>query len=101
MRTGLILSEIGDPQQYRVSASQKGLRAGGRLVPARPSLCRKINRPSPDCMRHSDTHAIAGQSLDPALLHPAGGVGDDFMAGVKLNAKARVRQHLDYELRIA
>jgi hypothetical protein len=48
-------------------------------------------------MGHSDSHAIAGQSLDPALLHPAGGVGDDFMAGVKLNAKARVRQHLDYE----
>src|SRR5436190_12099589 len=44
--------------------------------------------------RHFDGDAIAGQRLDPVLLHLAGRVSHDFVAGVELNPIARVRQDL-------
>src|SRR5262249_44818469 len=47
--------------------------------------------------RHFDGHAIAGQRLNPVLLHLAGRVSHDFVAGVELNAIAGVRQNLDDE----
>src|SRR3954451_4566135 len=47
--------------------------------------------------RHLDRHAIARQSLDPVLLHSPRGVGHDFVAGVELDAKARIRQRFDHK----
>src|SRR5712691_3097178 len=44
--------------------------------------------------RHLDRHAVAGERLDPVLLHLARRVGDDGLPGVELHAKARVGQNL-------
>src|SRR6201992_4165465 len=40
--------------------------------------------------RHFDGHPVARQRLDPVLLHLARSVGNDLVAGVELNAVARV-----------
>src|SRR5208282_4602774 len=44
--------------------------------------------------RNFDGHPIAGQRFDAVFLHPAGGVGDQRMSVVELNAVARVGQDL-------
>ena len=40
--------------------------------------------------RHFDGHTIANQSLNPVLLHLAGRVGHDLVAGIEVNAIARI-----------
>src|SRR5262249_18168839 len=45
--------------------------------------------------RHFDGHAIASQRLNPVLFHLSGCVSHDFVAGVELNAIARVWQEFD------
>src|SRR5262245_13301625 len=47
--------------------------------------------------RHFDGHTIADQSLDSVLLHLACRVGHDLVAGIELNAIARVGQDLDHK----
>src|SRR5271156_578245 len=47
--------------------------------------------------RHFDGYPIARKSLDPVLLHPAGGVGNKRVAVVELNAIPRVGQYLDHQ----
>src|SRR5262249_14317687 len=47
--------------------------------------------------RHFDGHTIANQSLDPLLLHLACRVSHDLVAGIEVNAIARIRQNLDHE----
>jgi hypothetical protein len=47
--------------------------------------------------RYFDRHAIAGEGLDPVLLHSAGGVGDKRVTVVELYAVACVRQYLDHQ----
>src|SRR5262249_21049736 len=42
-------------------------------------------------------HAIPGQGFDPILFHSSGGVGDELMSVVELNAVTGVRQYLGYE----
>jgi len=44
--------------------------------------------------RYLDRHPIAGQGFDPVLFHFAGGVGDEDMTVIELNALAGVRQYL-------
>ena len=40
--------------------------------------------------RHLDRHPVAGQRLDPVLLHFARGIGNDLVAGVELDAIASI-----------
>ena len=47
--------------------------------------------------RHLDRYPIAGQSLDPVLFHPAGGVGDKGMAIVELHPITGVGQYFGHE----
>src|SRR5208282_2336972 len=44
--------------------------------------------------RNFDRHPIAGEGFDPVLLHSSGGIGDQRMSVVELNAVARVGQYL-------
>ncbi len=46
---------------------------------------------------HFDSDAIPGQGFDPILFHPTGGVGDELMPVVELNAITGVRQDLGHE----
>src|SRR3954470_5294441 len=51
--------------------------------------------------RHLDRHSIACQRLDAVLLHLAGRVGDNFVAGIELHAVARIGKdfgHQSFEL---
>ena len=47
--------------------------------------------------RYFDRHPIAGQRLDPILLHSTGRIGDKRMAVVEFNPVTRVRQYLGDE----
>src|SRR6202011_208461 len=51
--------------------------------------------------RHLDRHPITRQRLDPALFHLAGGVGDDLVSRVELDAVAGIGEdfgHQSFEL---
>jgi hypothetical protein len=45
--------------------------------------------------RHLHGDAVAGQGLDPVLLHLAGRIGDDLVAAFELHPVAGIRQDLD------
>ncbi len=47
--------------------------------------------------RYFDRHAIPSQSFDPIPLHSSGGIGDELMSIVELNAITSVGQYLGYE----
>ena len=47
--------------------------------------------------RHFDRDSIPGQRFDPILFHSSGGVGDELMSIVELNAVTGVGQYLGYE----
>src|SRR5690606_3717053 len=49
--------------------------------------------------RHFDEHLVAGENADAVLAHAAGGMGDDLMIVLELDAKHRVRQQLGYHAR--
>src|SRR5579862_6445175 len=44
--------------------------------------------------RHFHCHPVPGKGLDPVLLHSAGGIDDERMAVIELNAISRVGQYL-------
>src|SRR5580700_6230628 len=90
MRMGLILSALEDFKAARVAAEHGDLRPGGHTGPL--NLGERSVVPSRDRWGHFVIHPITSQSL----LHRAG-VRDDFMTGVKPNAKARVGQRFDHD----
>jgi len=47
--------------------------------------------------RYFHRHPVAGERLDPVLLHSSGGIGDEHVAVIELNAVARIRQYLEDE----
>jgi hypothetical protein len=74
------------------------------------ALRRPTNRPGPFVLvakdqpaffqivgRHFDRHSIPGQGFDPVLPHSSGGIGNERMAVVELNAVTRVGQYLGDE----
>jgi hypothetical protein len=44
--------------------------------------------------RYLHRHAIARQRLDPVSFHPAGGIGNELMDIIELNAVSGIRQYL-------
>ena len=47
--------------------------------------------------RYFDGYAIPGQCFDPILFHSSGGVGNELMSVVELNAVTGVGQYLGHE----
>src|SRR5215469_8836291 len=46
--------------------------------------------------RHLDRDAVAGKDADAVLLHPAGGIGQSFVAVVEPYTKPRIGQELKH-----
>src|ERR1700733_8972130 len=47
--------------------------------------------------RHLDQHLVAGKDADAVLAHAAGGVGDDLMLVLELDAEGGVREQLRHD----
>jgi hypothetical protein len=45
--------------------------------------------------RHFDCYSVTSKGFDPVLFHPPGGIGDDLMTAIELNAVSGVGQNLD------
>ena len=84
--TAIGLECLGSPTPELV-ANRRALRGRAPLLLVskhQPTLLQVIRR-------HFDGHAIAGKRFDAILPHLAGGIGDDLVPGVELDARFRVQ----------